>query len=183
MGQFLGMRKKPPGAGESASAQQAANDKKSEKQRIDKLLEDLLKGPLVDFGSARKDVHKLARGSVVEITKKVAAAALAGNLPAAKYLFEMSGIYPVSEQDSGGIEEGSLAETLLKYLGLPTTLKSDEEDASPSAQSNQEEETDPLRGSAEELQVPELDGNQEKDHPELPTHEAMRPCSDEMKID
>jgi hypothetical protein len=126
MGQFLGMGKRPPGSEQKGTGQAATNDN-SEKQRIDDLLEGLLKRPLIDFGSTRKDVHKLARGSVVEITKKIAAAAIEGNLPAAKYLFEMSGVYPVSEQGPGGIEEGSLAETLLKYLGLPTTLKSDDE--------------------------------------------------------
>jgi hypothetical protein len=128
------MRNKSQGA-EQKAAQQAAGNESEEKRRIDELLENLLSRPLVDFGSARKDVHKLARGSVVEITKKIAAAAIAGNLPAAKYLFEMSGIYPVSEQGRGGIEEGSLAETLLKYLGLPTTLKSDD-DVPPTAQSD-----------------------------------------------
>ena len=115
------------------------------------MLEGLLKNPLVDFGSARKDVHKLARGSVVEITKKIAAAAIAGNLPAAKYLFEMSGVYPVSEQGPGGIEEGSLAETLLKYLGLPTTPKSDEDNMPAAKQADDAEvEIDPPSDSIEE---------------------------------
>ncbi len=133
---------------------QAKNDNADEKQKkIDKLLEDLLNSPLVDFGSARKNVHKLARGSVVEITKKIAAAAIGGNLPAAKYLFEMSGIYPISDQDADGIEEGSLAETLLKYLGLPTTLKSDDDDAPAPAQPDQEEdetENDPPTGAEQD---------------------------------
>ncbi len=144
------MRKKSPGADQNASAQQAADDNNSEKQRINKLLEDLLTNPLVDFGSTRKDIHKLARGSVVEITKKIAAAAIEGNLPAAKYLFEMSGVYPVSEQGAEGIEEGSLAETLLKYLGLPTTLRSEDEDAPRSTEPDQDEETDPAIKVTEE---------------------------------
>lgn len=130
------MVRNPKGTEEKAGAPRAASNENAEKDRINKLLEDLLKNPLVDFGSARKDVHKLARGSVVEITKKIAAAAIEGNLPAAKYLFEMSGVYPVSEQGPGGIEEGSLAETLLKYLGLPTTLKSEDDDAPAMAQSD-----------------------------------------------
>jgi hypothetical protein len=149
MGQFLGMGKRPPGSEQKGTGQAATNDN-SEKQRIDDLLEGLLSRPLIDFGSARKDVHKLARGSVVEITKKIAAAAIAGNLPAAKYLFEMSGVYPVSEQGPGGIEEGSLAETLLKYLGLPTTLKSEDDAPATPPSGDAELETDPPTDGTEE---------------------------------
>lgn len=146
---------------------QANNDNADEKQKkIDKLLEDLLNSPLVDFGSARKNVHKLARGSVVEITKKIAAAAIGGNLPAAKYLFEMSGIYPTTDQGAHGIEEGSLAETLLKYLGLPTTLKSDDDDAPASELANETEdetENDPPTDRAEEDSNSEPEEEQRKE--------------------
>lgn len=146
---------------------QASNDQADEKQKkIDEMLEKLLKDPLVDFGKARSSVHKLARGSLVEITKKIAASAMKGNLPAAKYLFEMAGVYPVSEQAGNGIEEGSIAETLLKYLGLPTTLKSDDEPPTLAESSDEphDESATNTGGNCDGLgdQPPDEDENQEQ---------------------
>jgi hypothetical protein len=87
----------------------------------------------------------------------------------------MSGVYPVSEQGPGGIEEGSRAETLLKYLGLPTTLKSEEDDAPATAQPDDAGiETDPSE-SIEEDDI----GNQAKEEDsDLPGCRTS-----EMKID
>jgi hypothetical protein len=73
----------------------------------------------VDLGVARKDVHKMVRASIVKIAQTLIQSAADGNLPAAKYLFEMAGVYPIRENGSSEIEEGSLAEMLLKHLGIP----------------------------------------------------------------
>lgn len=73
----------------------------------------------VDLGVARKDVHKMVRASIVTIAQTLIQSAADGNLPAAKYLFEMAGVYPICENGSSEIEEGSLAEILLKHLGIP----------------------------------------------------------------
>jgi hypothetical protein len=73
----------------------------------------------VDLGVARRDVHKMVRASIVEIAQTLIRSAADGNLPAAKYLFEMAGVYPVGESGPSEIEEGSLAEMLLKHLGIP----------------------------------------------------------------
>jgi hypothetical protein len=75
--------------------------------------------PQVDLGVARKSVHKMVRASIATIAQKLIESAKDGNLAAAKYLFEMAGVYPIYENGSSEIEEGSLAEMLLKHLGIP----------------------------------------------------------------
>jgi hypothetical protein len=68
---------------------------------------------------ARKDVKTRVRNSAAEIADGLIEAAKAGRLAEAKYLFEIAGVYPVSDEpDTEGGE--SVTRSLLKSLGLPT---------------------------------------------------------------
>jgi hypothetical protein len=68
---------------------------------------------------ARKDVKTRVRNSAGDITDGLIEAAKAGRLAEAKYLFEIAGVYPVSDEpDTAGGE--SVTRSLLKSLGLPT---------------------------------------------------------------
>jgi len=68
---------------------------------------------------ARKDVKTRVRNSAGGIADGLIEAAKAGRLAEAKYLFELAGVYPVSEEpESEGGE--SVTRALLKSLGLPT---------------------------------------------------------------
>jgi len=69
---------------------------------------------------ARGSINKLVRGSAKDIaTKMIEVAKDTGQLALAKYLFEVGGLYPASEQTAGQPKEDSLAEILLRRLGLP----------------------------------------------------------------
>jgi hypothetical protein len=83
----------------------------------------------VDFVEARKNIAKLVRMSVNEIAGQFIQLAKEGEVAPAKYLFEVVGLYPVREETSSKPEH-SLAYTLLKQLGLPTELETDEESSS-----------------------------------------------------
>jgi hypothetical protein len=80
----------------------------------------------VDFVEARKNIAKLVRMSVNEIAGKFIELAKEGEVAPAKYLFEVVGLYPVTEE-AASKPEHSLAYTLLKRMGLPTEPMTDEE--------------------------------------------------------
>jgi len=74
----------------------------------------------VDILEVRENINSLVRGSAKDIAKKMIEVAKdTGQLALAKYLFEVVGLYPASEQTAGQPKEESLAQILLRRLGLP----------------------------------------------------------------
>lgn len=74
----------------------------------------------VDIVQARENVADLVRGSAAEIAMGMIEGAKAGQLASAKYLFEVAGLYPATEETEVERTGDSLAYTLLKRMGLPT---------------------------------------------------------------
>ncbi len=74
----------------------------------------------VDIVQARENVANLVRNSAAEIAMGMIEGAKAGQLASAKYLFEVAGLYPATEETEVERTEDSLAYTLLKRMGLPT---------------------------------------------------------------
>jgi hypothetical protein len=74
----------------------------------------------MDMARVRKDISNMMGNSASEIAAGMINAALAGELAPAKYLFEMAGLYPPAEEIEATNPEGnSLAQILLKKMGLP----------------------------------------------------------------
>jgi hypothetical protein len=74
----------------------------------------------VDMARVRKDISNMMGNSATEIAAGMIKAALAGELAPAKYLFEMAGLYPATEEtEATNPQEDSLAHILLKRMGLP----------------------------------------------------------------
>jgi hypothetical protein len=100
-------------------ARNKAKDKKAAKRskRAAQKAKDL------NPGTVRKNIARIVEANSVEIAEAVVEEALKGQLAPAKYLWEMSGIYPsLGEGDTSLAEyEESLAETLMKRLGIPYT--------------------------------------------------------------
>jgi len=68
----------------------------------------------------RQDISNMVGNSATEIAAEMINAALAGELAPAKYLFEMAGLYPATEEtEAANPQEDSLAHILLKRMGLP----------------------------------------------------------------
>jgi hypothetical protein len=76
----------------------------------------------------RADIDKLIRSAAEIIAQALIDAAKAGQVAPAKYLFEAVGLYPVTEETMPKPEGESLAERLLKRMGLPTEPVIDGED-------------------------------------------------------
>ncbi len=73
----------------------------------------------VDLADARKRIESLVTASSEKIGGALIAAAEAGKLAEAKYLFELVGLFPAA-RETAFKPENSLAYRLLKRLGLPT---------------------------------------------------------------
>jgi hypothetical protein len=71
-----------------------------------------------DAAQVRENLKRQVRGSAEKIADGLISVAEAGQLAPAKYLFEVAGLYPATEET--GPRENSLAYVLLKRLGLPT---------------------------------------------------------------
>jgi hypothetical protein len=83
----------------------------------------------VDIVEVREDINNLVAGSAKDIVAKmIEVARETGQLALAKYLFEVVGLYPASEQTADQPKEDSLAEILLRRLGLPVRPVEGEED-------------------------------------------------------
>jgi hypothetical protein len=76
-------------------------------------------GRVSEKAAVRENIVDLVGASAEAIAKKLIEDAEAGQLAAAKYLFEMAGIYPPAEQAEENPAEESLAATLLRQMGLP----------------------------------------------------------------
>jgi hypothetical protein len=73
----------------------------------------------MDIAQVREKIGNLVGGSAKDIVAKVIEVTkTTGQLASAKYLFEAVGLYPVSEQEAGEPKEDSLAQILLKRMGL-----------------------------------------------------------------
>jgi hypothetical protein len=79
----------------------------------------------MDFIEARKEISRQVREASIGIVDRLIELAEEGELAPAKYLFEMVGLYPATEETKSK-PENSLAYTLLKRMGLPTEPLSDE---------------------------------------------------------
>ena len=115
--------------------------------------------------AVRNDIAKIVESGAKRITKAVMEQAMTGQLAPAKYLFEMASIYPSSTDGSFSTkDEESLAETLMRSLGLPDKpIPRDEEDPlvpasveekpKPKAIDEEEAETGSDAGSQSELEA------------------------------
>ncbi|MGD0570411.1 MAG: hypothetical protein ABSA78_18565 [Candidatus Sulfotelmatobacter sp.] len=82
----------------------------------------------VDIVEVRLNINNLVGGSAKDIVAKVIEVAkTTGQLASAKYLFEAVGLYPASEQRASQPKEDSLAQILLRRLGLPVSCEGEED--------------------------------------------------------
>jgi hypothetical protein len=72
-----------------------------------------------DVVQVRENINDLVTESAEDIATEVIKVAKMGQLASAKYLFEVVGLYPATEQTAAMPVEDSLAYTLLKRMGLP----------------------------------------------------------------
>jgi hypothetical protein len=92
----------------AAKSKKSSKSKKGKKER--------------DSKEVRHECSKLVKEGATQVTAAVMGEAKKGQLGPMKYLFEMANIFPQAEDGSQtSAEEDSLAETLLKRLGIPTT--------------------------------------------------------------
>jgi len=75
---------------------------------------------------ALQRVASLVRGSADEITQKLIEVAKQGQLPHAKYLFEVAGVHPARPEGEAPKQEEPVIYSWLKELGLPTGTQSKE---------------------------------------------------------
>ena len=73
----------------------------------------------VDMERVREDINNLVGESATVIAIKLIDVAKTGQLATAKYLFEVVGLYPATEQTATRAVDKSLAHTLLTRFGLP----------------------------------------------------------------
>jgi hypothetical protein len=74
--------------------------------------------PPKDLVDARKEIAKMVRESSTRIVGQLIELAATGEVGPAKYLFEMVGLYPVTDETASQ-PDNSLAYTLLQRMGLP----------------------------------------------------------------
>jgi len=79
------------------------------------------------IGEVRENISELVRDSANEIANELITIAKAGQLASARYLFEVVGLYPPTEQTASKPDD-SLAHVLLKRMGLPIEPVIREED-------------------------------------------------------
>jgi hypothetical protein len=94
-----------------------------------------------DIVEVRQHINELVKASANKIANKVIEVAKTGQLASAKYLFEAVGLYPATEATEPAPVDGSLAQTLLARMGIPTepVVYDDDEFAIPAARGSQEE--------------------------------------------
>jgi hypothetical protein len=113
----------------------------------------------VNMERVREDIDRLVWRSAKAIAEKVIEGAKGGQVAAAKYLFELAGLFPVTEETRARAPQDSLPYMLLKRMGLPTEAALGEV--------NDRAETDPDRDRDEgqdiELGQPELEPSVERE--------------------
>jgi hypothetical protein len=81
-----------------------------------------------DLAAVRQKIANHVGTKAFDMVKVLTSdAATKGNLPVMKFLFEMVGLYPVTEPESDPEEKNCLARTLLERLGLDDEVESEEE--------------------------------------------------------
>ena len=111
----------------------------------------------------RENITNLVGDAAEEIAMSVIDVAMNGQLAAAqlasaKYLYEMAGLYPATEETGGKPGEDSLARTLLDRIGPPTKPVVDAEDAPASMKDTDEADAAaPKKASADAGEDPEVE--------------------------
>ena len=72
----------------------------------------------MDMDAVRRRINQLVGNRAVKLVETTITEAGKGHYGAMKYLFEMVGLYPATEQESAPGED-SLARTLLRRIGVP----------------------------------------------------------------
>jgi hypothetical protein len=86
-----------------------------------------------DIVQVRESITNMVTNSAKAIAKQVIEDAKSGQLASVKYLFEVAGLYPLTEETAAALPEHSLAHTLLRRMGLPTEPVIRDEDQVPAA--------------------------------------------------
>ena len=95
--------------GKNSSAKKRGSSKKTKKP--------------ADVIEARESISNLVVENADDIAESVIAVALTGSLPQAKYMFEVAGLYPATEETKAEPEEDSFAKSLLDRLNAAVTPK------------------------------------------------------------
>lgn len=74
----------------------------------------------MDVVKVRENIANLVTHSAEVIARAVIEVAKAGQLASAKYLFEVAGVYPATEETVAPEEDEFLARTLMRQMGIPT---------------------------------------------------------------
>jgi len=98
-----------------------------ESKKVSIVKEEQPEGKPPDAAQAREDVKGRVRRAAGGIADELIKVAMSGQLATAKYLFEVAGLYPATEEAEP--QENSLAYILLKRLGLPTDPLDEETDS------------------------------------------------------
>lgn len=72
----------------------------------------------VDLAALRQEITKLIGNDALQMVAATIEQVHQGHYQALKYLFEVIGLYPATDEPDAH-EQDSLAKTLLKYLGVP----------------------------------------------------------------
>jgi hypothetical protein len=118
----------------------------------------------VDLARVRENINNLVGDSAEDIATQVITVAKTGQLASAKYLLEVVGLYPATEQTAARPQENLLAHTLLQRMGLPLEPVVRDEDLAPvvsitdakgmSAETTMPGVAEDLGGEREEGQAP-----------------------------
>jgi len=106
----------------------AKRKKKSTAKRTAKVSEGRAK-KRVNRARVREDIDHLVWHSAKTIVEKVLEGARGGQVAAARYLFELAGLHPATEEAKARAPEDSLPYMLLRRMGLPTGAVTGEEDS------------------------------------------------------
>ena len=120
---------------------------------------------LADLVQLRKNIATLVGGAAEAIATEAIEMAKAGQLAPAKYFFEAVRLYlPTAETTAG--PEDSLADTLLKRMGLPTDPLIRDEDVTPGLLVNDVKQATSEPADAEEGEVRsgEFDASEAREH-------------------
>ena len=98
-----------------------------ESKKVSIVKEEQPAGKPPDAAQAREEVKGRVRRAAGDIADELIKVAMSGQLATAKYLFEVAGLYPATEEAEP--QENSLAYILLKRLGLPTDPLNEETDS------------------------------------------------------
>ena len=115
-----------------------------------------------DAVEVRQNIRNLVENSAVEIASGMIKKARTGQLAAAKYLFEVAGLHPLTVETAGKPEEDSVVHRLWKRIGLQVEPQSGVADVAPADASSESEklvvrvvETDKDDGQNKSLPVGE----------------------------